>query len=1153
MEFWIGIGVGIVICWSVAGREQTQRIVGAARTVGGKLGELVRAPFEAVWQKAAATPSSSPEAATSDVTGEAAAPSEPLGPRLVALQSEFERQIEDLVHSREFFDNPKFCEAVDLLSDAAVPLDTVIAYAIGTSWSLSCVGLAALKKRPDREDAREQILTHFDRLVPFAIYFGLEYLQSLTPRTSVGAPLLSARDWWPNNTLISLLFKEYFARAEELGDEITFGPGLKHVPATKFADILAALERIQHPTAEVLRQHLHEHQQASVDEAFLTGFGRFWRNKRELELAVEPDSWSEALAEGETTVLEAPVRSLLVTGEQRVGKTTFFHLLAKRLEREGWLVFEASGADLMAGQKWFGELEGRIQRTVTELAVSKKLIWYIPDLLQVALSGTHQGQAASILDQIMPAVAAGRLIIWTESSAAGMTKLLRLNSSLRSSFEVVRLDPMDPEETAALAHKLGARLAGSMTIDAASVEAALTSARQYLSASAMPGAVLDLIKLTMGRMTKAGTTHVSPHDIIVTLAQQTGLPTSILDNRERLDLAQMRAHFSARVIGQEEAVNAVVERIAMLKAGLNDLTKPIGVLLFAGSTGTGKTELAKTLAEFLFGSTERMIRLDMSEFQTPESTAKILGGSDRHGDMDSLITRVRKQPFSVVLLDEFEKAHPNVWDLFLQVFDDGRLTDSTGQEADFRHCIIILTTNLGATSHRSSGLGFAPGGDTFSSEQILRAVGQTFRPEFQNRIDKIIVFRPLTRELMRGILQKELAQLLQRRGFKDREWAVEWEGSALEFLLEKGFTPEMGARPLKRAIDQYVLAPLAATIVERRFPEGDQFVFIRSDGRSIQAEFVDPDADEDEQRHPAPQDHGARQGTRLPSIAQIAMVPEGTPEEQQALAVAMDEVEAAMASPGWEDLHAGYLERMAAPDFWQRADRHMALAQLSLMDRVKAAAATARSLQARQQKGTARAGKSSRELLSRSALQLHLVKEGIADVFAEAPVEVAIAVEPALARAGVDGAEAAQWAGRLVDMYRGWAKRRHMHVTEVALGAGAKLPWLLVSGFGAHRLLTGEIGLHVLEGGDGENGERFAARVKVVSAPLGDISQERLRSSIKTAFDALAPSGTVVRRYRESPSPLVRQVVGEPWRTGKLDAVLAGDFDLIALTQAQAA
>src|SRR5262249_21768152 len=247
-----------------------------------------------------------------------------------------------------------------------------------------------------------------------------------------------------------------------------------------------------------------------------------------------------------------------------------------------------------------------------------------------------------------------------------------------------------------------------------------------------------------------------------------------------------------------------------------------------------------------------------------EAAQKILGGGAHADDGDSLITRVRKQPFAVVLLDEFEKAHAAIWDLFLQVFDDGRLTDSMGHVADFRHCMIILTANLGATSHQRSGRGGAPDARSFSPGGVLRAISQTFRPEFQNRLDKVIVFQPLTRDLMRLILRKELNRVLERRGLKSREWAVEWEGSAQDFLLEKGFSADMGARPLKRAIDQYVIAPLAATIVEQRFPEGDQFVFVRSDGRGIQAEFVDPNREEEE-------------GSR-PSEARAPAKPAGLPE-----------------------------------------------------------------------------------------------------------------------------------------------------------------------------------------------------------------------------------------------------------------------------------
>ena len=383
--------------------------------------------------------------------------------------------------------------------------------------------------------------------------------------------------------------------------------------------------------------------------------------------------------------------------------------------------------------------------------------------------------------------------------------------------------------------------------------------------------------------------------MIQTLSQLTGLPASILDNKERVDLAAIRAFFSARVMGQDEAVGAVVERIAMLKAGLNDPGKPIGVFLFAGPTGTGKTELAKTAAEFLFGSAERLIRLDMSELQTPESTVKILGSPETPGDADLLIGRVRKQPFSVVLLDEFEKAHGHVWDLFLQVFDDGRLTDTLGHVADFRHCLIILTTNLGATGHRGSGLGFAPTAEAYTGDHVLRAIGATFRPEFQNRLDKVIVFHPLTRDLMRTILKKELSRVLERRGLKDREWAVEWEASAQEFLLEKGFSPEMGARPLKRAIEQYVIAPLAATIVEKRFPEGDQFVFIRSDGRAIQAEFVDPDGG-------TAAAAGADGAASPPALPTMILAPDGSAAEVGVLEAEHAGIAEALGSAEWEDL-----------------------------------------------------------------------------------------------------------------------------------------------------------------------------------------------------------------------------------------------------------
>ena len=1127
MAYLVGILIGLAIGWLLPWQRlpalRDWNVEGARNRLRALVADARRA-----WQApaGAALPQQSTTAPT-------------LSAQLHGLDAAIQAFSHSLSHPAEFREHAEFKQAVQLLRNPDVPLQTVMQYAVGVNWALNSVALAALEERADRGQAAPDVVAHFDKLAPFAMYFALHLLLVAEPRPPAGAPATGAREWWTENPVIPVIFREYFLERERLGDAPEFGPAIANVPDATLPEVRSFLSRLNLPFAERLLEALQGRQQrASIDRVFLTSFGRFWDVKSGSDILIEAEAWRDGLVEAR----EPSVRSLLMSGDSGVGKTSFLRLLARHLANDGWEVFEAGNADLMAGQQWFGQLEGRIQRSIDELAAAKKLIWYIPDLLQIALSGTHQGQAASILDQILPAVASGRLIVWTEASATGTARLLRQRPALKSALEAVRLEAQSLDETRILAEALVERLASQyeVPIQPGCVEGAVGAARQYLSTSSFPGAVLDLIKLAVTRGAKAGE-RIDAQQVIATLAQLTGLPVSILDHQERVNLTALREHFSARVIGQNEAVTAVVERIAMLKAGLNDPGKPIGVFLFAGPTGTGKTELAKVLCEFLFGSVERLIRLDMSEFQTPESTTKILGSPEAPVATDSLINRVRKQPFSVILLDEFEKAHANVWDLFLQVFDDGRLTDSLGYVADFRHTIIILTTNLGATAHRTSGLGFGTAAaDTFSSEQILRAVSQTFRPEFQNRLDKVIVFHPLTRDLMRGILKKELDLVLQRRGLKDRVWAVEWEASAQDFLLEKGFSPEMGARPLKRAIDQYVIAPLAATIVEKRFPEGDQFVFVRSDGRAIQAEFVDPDTDA-----PSLGSAAGTQSGEPPTLSAMMLAPGGTTIEARALDGEYAILAEMLAAPEWEDLKIAIAEPMRSADFWSRPDRHRTLARLALMDRVKAATSTAGSLRERLATSSRHTGKSSRELVSRLAQQLYLIKEGMRDVREDAPIEVALCVEPAFDKPG-DNRLTRDWCSQLQDMYRGWAGKRNMQLAEVAGERPGDPPLLLISGFGAHRCLAQEIGLHVLDlGDDDKRGARATARVVLTVAPLGDVPEAKLRGLLLQALQRQARPQAIVRRYRGDPSPLVRNMNGNG-RTGRLDAVLQGDFDLIA-------
>ena len=1111
---------------------------------------LAGAPFAVRWAVRktrrdaahAAVPVAAPSAPVPANDPVAETPSEAVVATVLRLSDALERLGEKSAHPREMPHWPEFQAAVEAFARPDAPIEVLQQYACGANWPLSCAALAALARHPAGASLAAVILGQLTNIRPWALYFALAYLAGLDARPPIGAAVVGAPSWWADNLVIPDLFREHFAQRERLGDTPGFGDALASSQFRAPDAVASLLKRIDHPFAATLLEQVETWQSQRLDRTFLASVGRLW-SAADSDALVEPPVWREALEQAHSAVLHAPPRSVVISGEARVGKTSFLRLLGTRLQAAGWTIFEASAADLMAGQSYIGELEGRIRQLVIELDARKRVAWYVMDVLQLAESGTHRGQAASILDQILPAIAAGRLVILGETSPAGAARLFQLRPSLRSLIEVGRLDPMSESEAATLADQVAAHMAERLHLGIApeALAVALQLAQQYLGSGQLPGALIELLKRAAQRALAAAETQLTADSVLATLSQVTGLPRSILDDNQRIELQTVRQFFAERVMGQTEAVDGVVDRIAMLKAGLVDPGRPIGVFLFAGPTGTGKTELAKTLAEFLFGAPERMARLDMSEFQAPEATSKILG---QRGDAllgDSLAERVRKEPFSVVLLDEFEKAHANVWDLFLQMFDDGRLTDANGRSVDFRHTFIILTSNLGATGHRSSGLGFVSEPGTYTGSEVMRAVEQTFRPEFVNRLDKIIVFRPLSRALMRNILQKELAGVLARRGLRRRDWAVEWESSAIEFLLDRGFTPEMGARPLKRAIDQHLLAPLAATLVEHRFPTGRQFLFVRSNGRAIEVEFVDPDAGDDAAEPAAPDGAGTL------ALADLILHPYGGEAERAVIAGSWADIQKQVGSPSWSALRERLLAESGAADIWSRDDRHAVFARVSLIDRVEEAARTAERLKQRLDASDKSRGQGARELIGRLALQVHLVRDGITDALLGSPVDALVVVEPALI-GGADTAAQLAWCARLLDMYRRWAAHRRMQLQEVAAPRGEGAPILQIGGFGAFRTLEPEAGLHVFEAPESDGGRRVVARVKVVAGPWQEPAPAEAYRRFAALTAAGAPSTVVVRRYRGEPAPLVRDAAGG-WRTGRLDDVLAGHFDLIGALQ----
>jgi len=565
-------------------------------------------------------------------------------------------------------------------------------------------------------------------------------------------------------------------------------------------------------------------------------------------------------------------------------------------------------AALVAGSKYRGEFEERLKKVMKEITQRGDIILFIDELHNLVGAGAAEGaiDAASILK---PALARGELQTIGATTLDEYRKYLERDSALERRFQQIRVEQPSTEETEQILKGLRERYEQHhrVKITDEALHAAAELSDRYISDRFLPDKAIDLIDEAASRARiKAMTAppvyrdleeeiettrrakessieaqefekaaglrdkerrltnkkreledqwqsgengerpEIAEEEIADIVSMWTGIPVFKLTEAESQKLIRMEDELHKRVIGQNLAIQAVSKAIRRSRAGLKDPKRPTGSFIFLGPSGVGKTELARTLAEFLFGDEDAMVRIDMSEYMEKHSVSRLVGSPPGYIGYDEggqLTEAVRRKPYCVLLLDEIEKAHPDVFNILLQILEDGRLTDAQGRTVDFRNAIVIMTSNIGASDiARNTPLGFSLSDETGITyddmkNRIMGQLKKVFRPEFLNRLDEVIVFHKLAKEEIKLIVELLMRHL--RETMAERELQIELSEESKDFLVEKGWDPAMGARPLRRAIQRFIEDPLADEVLKSEMTAGSTVVVERDDEARQRAESGD--------------------------------------------------------------------------------------------------------------------------------------------------------------------------------------------------------------------------------------------------------------------------------------------------------------------------